>query len=319
MPSFAEINYVLRPNKNVERKLIIGSLYGLNQAFEIDQFIYIGLGSMWFVDFVLAHKVLSIEKMISIERDDYVKRASYNRPYDCIEVIGGDTTNILPELNLKNILSIIWMDYDQGLEGPVLEDTRRICGACKSGSVFITTVNSDSNRLDNVMDVSGRTLSRIEAVKHYAGDLVPPNVKAKDLKKTYFPALLGKILFDHIKVSIKESGRSDSFYPLFNIYYKDTSPMITIGGMIADDDDKKRLRDCDLPKKYDWVTGEKQFIIDVPPLTVKEKIELDQMLPRDEPPTVEEIEEAGFTLEERQIKSYHQFYRHYPVFGEFSF
>ena len=58
MPSFDAINYATRPNKNVERKLIFSSLRELDRSFDLSNHKYIGLGSVWFVDFVLAHKSL---------------------------------------------------------------------------------------------------------------------------------------------------------------------------------------------------------------------------------------------------------------------
>ncbi len=81
-PSFKTINYSIRPNKNVERKLIIEFLSALEQKFHISNYRYIGFGSMWFTDFILMHKALQINDMISIEESkSNEKRAEFNKPF----------------------------------------------------------------------------------------------------------------------------------------------------------------------------------------------------------------------------------------------
>ncbi len=317
-PSFAKINYTLRPNKNVERKLIVECLFGLNEAFPIQEYAYIGMGSMWFVDFVLVHKKLLIEKMISIEKEIYAERAEFNKPYDCIKVIPGDTSMVLPELDFESRPTIAWLDHETGLDGPVLEDVRIVCENAKNGSVLLVTVNANFRKLDGIKDKTGKPMKRVDALRQYAGDLVPPNLDRKNILER-FPEVLAEILFAHVKSTIKASGRLERFYPLFNIFYRDTSPMLTIGGMIAKEGDKEKLDCCGLFRRFDCATGEKQFTINVPHLTVKEKIALDEMLPRTEFPSVEEIEEKGFPLDKEDIEAYCRFYRHYPVFGEFAF
>jgi hypothetical protein len=68
---------------------------------------------------------------------------------------------------------------------------------------------------------------------------------------------------------------------------------------------------------FEYVTGEEQYAISALLLTPKEKLIFDQLLPTDEPPSVEKMTEMGFSLTEAQIAAYHKFYRFYPMFGEF--
>ena len=121
-----------------------------------------------------------------------------------------------------------------------------------------------------------------------------------------------------MRSSLKKSGRLERFYPLFNMHYADTAAMVTIGGMIADSKDAERLATCKLNERFDCVTGEDQFIINVPHLTMKEKIGLDRVLPGGEAAAPGGSEDVPI-LDEDEIRSYNKFYRYYPVFGEFSF
>lgn len=123
MPSFDSVNYSIRPNKAVERSIVFSDLVKLSRIVDLATHQYLGLGSIWFVDFLMAHKVLGIRSMISIEKDEigYV-RAEYNRPLSCIKVEKGETTKVIPSIKLEDSPSVVWFDYDTSIGGPVLSD-----------------------------------------------------------------------------------------------------------------------------------------------------------------------------------------------------
>jgi hypothetical protein len=315
MASFEEINYSIRPNKNVERKLIFEALQGLKPNFDIEKYRYVGLGSVWFVDFVLAHKLLFIDDLISIEKPHYERRVNFNKPYRCIRVEPGDTTQVLPELKLKEKRTIIWLDYDSGLEGPMLGDLDIVCEQVQSGSIVLVTSNAHRNILF-AKDEGGSELSKEASLRRFAGDLVPTSLPTEAFQKGNFPKLLASMLFDHLMRATRKTGRKERFIPMFSFFYKDNAPMITVGGMIANEQDAAALEGCDLSKKFDYMAGETQRTINVPPLTIKEKIALDRLLPSLEAPTEVEISDLGFTLKQQQVADYHRFYKHYPTYGE---
>lgn len=315
MPSFDNVNYSVRPNKNVERKLIFDALRVLNSEFDFDTVPYIGMGSLWFVDFVMAHKILHMQRLISIEHEENAPRSEFNRPYNCISVLPGDTGKVLPEMNLDE-RCIMWLDYDTGLEGPVLRDAELVLEKVPVGSVFIVTLNAHNGRLPK-MDAHGNEQTRRAALVQFAGDLVPADVTEGDLGGKRYPCVLSRILLTHLKRSFRRSGRRGRFYPLFNFAYSDNAPMVTIGGMLVDEVAEGRLEKCRLTEKFDYVTGEAPYAICVPMLTPKEKIALDGLLPSADAPSVERVQAAlGFALKQTQIAAYHRFYRSYPVFGE---
>ncbi len=103
MASFESVNYTIRPNKNIERKLVFEALRVLRSSIPLNGYRYVGLGSLWFVDFILAHRYLSINNMVCIEYETEAERVEFNRPYDCIEVLRGNTTDVLPTIDLGNL------------------------------------------------------------------------------------------------------------------------------------------------------------------------------------------------------------------------
>jgi len=165
-------------------------------------------------------------------------------------------------------------------------------------------------------DRNGALLNKYQALARLVGNLMPNRLPREWSTKDNFPEVVSTILFKHLARATRRSGRSERFHPLFNFHYRDNAPMLTVGGMIAAEDDATLLQSCRLPDKLDYVTGEQQCKISVPPLTVKEKTALDRLLPSERPPQQQEIESLGFTLTDEQVKCYHRFYQYYPLYGE---
>lgn len=313
MASFDVVNYTIRPNKNIERKLVFESLRELSTPLGLGDYRYIGLGSPWFIDFLLAHRYLLIRDMICIEFEEHAPRMEFNKPYDCIAVHQGPTSEVFPKLDLASRSSVIWLDYDTGPEGPVLEDVEFIVNHAKAGTILLITLNAHRDRLPS-KDSDGRIFENKEqAIRFQFKELAPATLPVGATNVEGYPKLLSQILFTHAHRSVHRSGKGYKFLSMFNFYYKDGAPMITIGGLLSDDSHEQTYRASEM-KKFEWVTGEEQFAILAPPLTVKEKLTLDRLLPRATPPTSVEI---GFTLSETQLSAYHKLYRLYPLFVEF--
>src|SRR5438270_10539979 len=99
--SSTKVQYELRAAKQVERRMLIESLQALSLAgFPITDYQYTGFGAIYFVDFILFHKILGIREMLSIEGSPKVhRRAVFNRPYDAVRVHLGLSTDVIPTLS----------------------------------------------------------------------------------------------------------------------------------------------------------------------------------------------------------------------------
>jgi len=291
-------------------------LDALESSFKISQYAYVGLGSMWFIDFILFHKLLSIDKMFSIERPENCGRAQFNRPLNCIDVLSGETTQVLPTLKWGDNRYLIWLDYDSGVEESknILEDINTVCSNAQSGSILMVTTNASQERLPK-RDDNNEYMNKEKALRHIMGNLITTLPK-RVFEKMNFAPFLASIQLAYAKSATIRSGRCERFQPLCNFFYRDGSPMITVVGMIASPSDLELLRTCELDKKFDYIKGEDQYTINVPPLTPKEKIELDRLLPCDSSLSEEDIEKIGFRLQQTQIDAYCRHYKHYPLYAE---
>lgn len=64
MASFDVVNYSLRPSKCIERQLVFEGVRALQMQMDLNQLVYVGFGSVWFTDFVVAHKILGVDDMV---------------------------------------------------------------------------------------------------------------------------------------------------------------------------------------------------------------------------------------------------------------
>jgi len=99
--SALSVQYDLRPAKQVERRMFVDAFQRLAQAgFEIRDYQYTGFGSIFFVDFIIFHKLLGISKMLSIEHDERIEtRVKFNCPFECVDVKIDLATNVIPTLS----------------------------------------------------------------------------------------------------------------------------------------------------------------------------------------------------------------------------
>ena len=142
-PSYRLIDYTLRPAKFAERKMLCDMLSRLKAFGSLENYWYIGFGSIWFADCVLFHRTLGIEHMISIEKETAHKaRFVFNKPYRSIELNMGNSAQILPNLDCWGLRSIIWLDYDDPLSPSILDDVRTVATRAGSGTALIVTVQA---------------------------------------------------------------------------------------------------------------------------------------------------------------------------------
>lgn len=316
MPSFDAVNYAIRPNKAVERKIAFSSLMKLARVADFAAYRYVGLGSLWFVDFLMAHKILGIKAMISIEDSEIgYKRAEFNRPLSCIKVVQGESTLTIPTLDLEKSPSLVWLDYDSSIGGPAIMDIGQLCAICAPNSILIVTINAKQDALPN-KDENDVQIEPEQSLRRIAGDLVPTPLPPKRLQRSKYPKLLCEILLNQFQNATTKSGRPETFIKLFDLVYKDGTPMVTVGGILAAPGMVEGIQAIVDSTEWEGIASE---AIAIPPLTVKEKLALDRLMPAEEPPTVEQMNAIGFQLLRDQLDAYHRYYLHYPMFGEVHF
>lgn len=328
-PSFERIDYSLRTNKNIERKLIFERLNSLPPLVNFKDYRYMGFGSLWFVDFVMAHRVLGINHLCSIEREENADRAEFNKPYFCIDVRRGDSSKVLadiPEAEWNERAQIIWLDYDGRFDSDARDDCKIVLERSKAGSILIATANA--HRGSYRRGPADASQPVVSTLRDLFGDSVPAEVpnRSADIGESDFPVFLGQCISNFMTASIRASGRHtdgmpDRFIPLFEFVHKDNVPMITVGGLVAS------WRMIQTFESHFNATATELFegnatqkdTLDLIPITIKEKIALDSLLPCDDSEIQSRADTRGIKLAKEQILKYRRLYPHFPLFGEMGF
>ncbi|WP_368622617.1 O-methyltransferase [Paraburkholderia sp. BR13444] len=327
MPSFRKINYSVRPAKATERRML-GELFRRLYPFErVENYRYIGFGSVYFSDFQIVHRALGIDDMVSIERDTNAKECfEFNKPFRSIDLKFGESEDILPTLQWDK-RSIVWLDYDGRLNSSVLSDVATFCANAGSGSVLIVSVNAQPEAEPNeearsqfereTGDAFDSGAYRLAKLKENLPGRVPPGTQGRSLRKEGVATVFYRVLMNQLaeQIAVRNAtllGEHKLFLQQFaHFHYKDNALMLTVGIILVSEAERSLCEACSFDG-LDFVrTGAEAYTIRVPCLTGREIQHLNSQLPAP----------AGISLEcpgvsKSEIQTYSEVYRFFPNFGE---
>ena len=275
MNSPLKINYELRPYKFTERKMLLSTFASICHFYQ-SEYQYIGFGGLSFTDFKLFHKELHIEKMCSIEGGDLSKeRLEFNCPYSFIEIHKDLSTNVLSRIKLNN-QSIVWLDYDGVLDNYMFEDLSLLMRQLPIGSVYLITCNRELKSEETGTEYT------VEQFKDKFNTLVPFDITTKGFSSTenyrtirkMFSTQIENIMNDRIR-----NGEGIKFLQLYNIIYQENrgAKMFTFGGVITNS--STTINDFSINDFSFISTNENVYKIQIPNLTFKEEIHINQHIP----------------------------------------
>jgi len=319
------LNYLFRPAKNIERKMLCEALNRLSVISDVKDYQYVGFGSVYFADFTLFHKQLGIQKLISIEgEEEMVTRVKFNRPYSCIDVMSGSSNDMLPEVDWSKNKSILWLDYTETLKGYMFKDMATFFQRALSGSVFIISINVDLKENDGS---NKTTKDKVHIKLHNDVDVrkkILSSVFKEDLTKNDYYTIVRGVIDVEIKEIITERNKlvakeKFSYEQIFNILYQDGQAMLTVGGILFSDKDKEKVEQMNF-KNLDFImTGDKRLEIRVPNLTNREIHALDKHLPDfniNAEAKEKALKELKGVVSDEAINKYAKIYRYYPNYTE---
>jgi hypothetical protein len=239
------IPYDLRPAKQAERRILLDFLKCANDAgLAVSDCRYVGMGGTMFYDFHLIHRFLGITKMISLERDpDTHPRCRFNRPFEFISV-RKTTAGTFMAKDRNKTPTIYWFDYDDGFGPEIIADIMSLGARVQLGGfAFATVCETPPGAL-----AKHSKEQRLAYFQEQIGDFAI-ELTADDFENAAFPGTIHRILVQAFQNAF--AGRSEGqFQSLFQIRYRDTSPMITVGGCFSSTSDASKIHDrvrSDLP------------------------------------------------------------------------
>ncbi|MDR3572182.1 MAG: hypothetical protein P4L81_08450 [Candidatus Pacebacteria bacterium] len=304
------LNYQLRPAKHIERHIFVDVLQHLrNAGHDISRYHYVGFGSHHYVDFILFHRLLSIRTMTCVEKEESkAKRMSFNKPYKFIKLEIEDVMDFMPKINNRDKY-IVWLDFECHLNAEVMSHIASLVNTLANGSVFMITVNANPPSRDNSTPQSPEEIERER--EKYSKELSPycGTVRNEDVTRKELPNLLVRSM--SAKIADALIGRTnDDFLQLFNYVYQDGQRMLTYGGIVDQKDRTQTIKDS--LKRVEHVNYDSEpRAINVPALTMREKLFLDKKVPKSGT-----IHNIPFELTSDEIKNYVEYARYYPTYHE---
>jgi len=316
------VQYDLRPSKQVERRMIIDALHRLTAAgFPIANYQYTGFGAIYFVDFIMLHKLVGISKLLSLEIEKTLEsRVRFNRPFSCVEIKMGPASSEIPNLS-RDRRHMVWLDYDGVLHKDFLSDIQSALTILPAGSILLVTVDVeppepfDCQRVDPTFDGCKEVLGPKHWRRYFeeqAGGYLPLGLSDDDFAKSMLAVRTKEILKAAFTKSI--TARPDvEFLPMFNFLYRDSHSMLSMGGMIAEPAEERRMRGSTLDETvyYRDSFDSPPFEIIVPRLTRKERLYLDGEMPCADAWTPQQ-----FNCDPDLVLRYREIYRFLPAFAE---
>jgi hypothetical protein len=287
--------------------MIIDALRRLgSDGFPIADYQYTGMGSVHFYDFSLFHRYAGLNRMLSVEASKAIeKRVKFNCPYGVITVKISRIGTVIPSLSRRRH-HLLWLDYDSTLRSSYLADITQAISHCRPGSIVLTTVDVEPPK-------GTRTPSHIrDYFEEEFGELLPIGQKLVRFTRKNLPSLNAAMIWRAAQRGL--GGREGlEFQLLFHFVYADGHRMLTMGGMIVDEDIKRRLRSSEiLSANYiRKAPSQRAYPIHVPVLTRKEKLYLDANMP-----CGDRWRPRAFEMMPRDVKAYRDIYRFAPQFAE---
>jgi hypothetical protein len=311
MASFNVVNYSLRPSKSIQRQLVFGGIGRLQTDLDLERMIYVGFGSIWFTDFVMAHKLLGVRDMISIEGNEVgYRRALFNAPFATVAVKQGYSGAVLPEMFVDPALRdrpwLIWLDYDYELNEAVRDDLRSVVENAPANSILLCTVNGLERKY-------GQAQERPNRLREILGDVVPDDLGKDACKGDRMQETIAGLTLDYLTSAAAEIARPGGFVPAFRIIYQDGAPMVTVGGILPAKGAARIASDAIGKEQWPCLPSAP---IKAPHLTMREAAVLQSQLPRDERLTRPLVRKLGFDLEDHELEAFEAYYRQYPAFAQ---
>jgi len=310
MSSFDSINYSLRPSKSIQRQLVFDGVRMLQVHLDLEALVYIGFGSIWFSDFVMAHKILAVNSMVSIESSEIgYRRAVYNAPYKIVRVEPGFSYDVLPKFFTDATLAhpwMIWLDFDYELNESARDDIRSVIEKAPANSILLVTFNGLDFKYGSAKD-------RPERLRALLGAVVPDDLSKDACKDSQMQETIADLALGYMKSIAADIARPGGFVPAFRLVYKDGASMVTVGGILPA---KGAARVAtDVVNAQNWPCRPEKPI-QAPHLTIREAACLQSKLPSVDRLTRAMVQELGFDLQDEQLEAFETYYRQYPAYAQ---
>lgn len=301
--------YHLRPNKAVDRLIFLDAVRYLDRLHPLDVYTYYGFGGPYLEDFRLVYERHPEIRTVSIEQNaEVIKRQRFHLPCKTLTLENTSSRSFVATFDPKDFPSIFWLDYT-GLKYSNFEEFTALITKLVPDSLVKITLRAEWR------DFISRNKSE-EFRRQFAALMPDPSVGPP---KNYedFVELLQLMLRIAAEKALPAASNM-TFQPICSFYYSDGTFMFTFTGVVCARNEQTEI--CDKFKSWkfaalDWSEPRR---INVPTLTTKERLHLQELLPCPNHTGRILRQKMGYLIEptasesESQMVQYELFHRYYP-------
>ncbi len=302
--------YRLRPNKAVERLLFVEAIQHIAKLNDLSEYTYYGLGGAFLEDFRIMNDFFGELGLVSIEgKEEIIKRQQFHLPCRNIRLRQMRFRSFLQSYAAGGEKSIFWLDYTR-LSWPEIDDFMSVLEKLELWSMAKITVRAQP-----------RDFKCPGNLRRKFAKILPPGVDDPPKLPSDFAALILKMLRIGTQQALKNYP-DRLFQPVSSFFYNDSTPMLTLTGIVCRPNDVKIVRDTFDNWAFSNLAWDPPTKVSVPTLSTKERLKLQSVLPCDD--------SAGKLLElalgymlggggpkdttKQQLQQYAAFQRYFPYY-----
>jgi hypothetical protein len=317
--SFRRIDYSIRPAKYAERRMLLDVFRRLASFEPLEEYRYVGFGSVWFSDFVLFHRAIGIRHMLSIEKAVGSRdRFEANKPFN-IAIDYRPSSVVLPEMGYDR-RQFIWLDYDDPITLDMVRDVATVAARARSGTLLAVSVQC--HRAPDIAEADRAALNdplALSAVERFRARMgahrVAPDLSGAELASWPFGELSRNLFLSEIASALETRRLADPeselrFQPICDFEYEDGAKMTTTVGVFVAPDEQPRLAACYFNQLEFLDPAGGAIYIPTPKLTIKEFRHLEKQLPL---PAGSNLD-LGF-IPPGEASRFAEMYRYFPNFA----
>ena len=301
--------YHLRPNKAVDRFVLLEAIRRLERFEDLAQYTYYGLGGPYLEDFRVLYEMRDDIRMVSIESKERIfKRQDFHRPCSTLQLENVDIFQFIDQYEHDDQKSIFWLDYTN-LKLANFEYFELLLKKVAERSLVKVSLRAEAT------DWRDDPKSFVQEFRAIMPD---PDDDPPLMDSSY-----AKLLQDMLMIVAQRALPGElptMFQPITSFFYSDSTGMLTVTGVVCSRDDEKTFREAFDGWHFANLDWREPKVIDVPILSTKERLRLQEKLPCEGDAGKTLLEALGYELDGgadgtmRQLEQYSKYHRYYPYF-----
>lgn len=318
--------YHLRSNKAIDRFLLLEVIRRLDGFTDLAKCTYYGFGGPYLQDFRLMAERFPDMPLVSIEESAHtLRRQKFHLPSKKVTLLKSDFKSFLTTYSGAEE-AIFWVD-NVGLKFSHFDDFMQLLTRVRERSIVKITVEADTRKFP--FNMATAVLSEsflgelqqafLESFERKYSKVLPGGMDSSRFRPNTFPELLQDMVQIAAQLALPAST-GVTFQVLCTCVYSDGTEMLTVTGVVSRISALGEVRRLFRDWPFANLTWRAPRRIDVPVLTVKERLKLEEHLPCAGRAGQRLLGLLGYNVARdrseslKKMRQYAAFYGYYPHF-----